>query len=106
MEFITVRDLRLRPAEVWNKLRQQHEIILTSNGRPVAVIAGVEEGDVEETVVAFRRARAQAAVSRLRRASAEREIDKLSAAEIEAEIAQARRARPTDAAEGSAVAEG
>lgn len=103
MEFVTIRDLRLKPGAVWDKLRQQREIILTSNGRPVAVIAGVGENDVEETVAALRRARAQAAVSRLRRAAAAaavaNEANKLSAAEIEAEIAQVRRERRAAAAE-------
>jgi len=93
MEFVAIRDLRLKPGEVWDKLRQQRELILTSNGRPVAIIAGVGEEDVEETLAALRRARAQVAVSRLRRAAAERGADKLSAAEIEAEITQARRER-------------
>ena len=93
MEFVTIRDLRLKPGEVWDKLRQQREIILTSNGRPVAIIAGVGESDVEETVAALRRARAQAAVSRLRRVAAEHGADKLSAAEIESEIARSRRER-------------
>ena len=99
MEFVTIRDLRLKPAEVWDKLRRQREIILTSNGRPVAVIAGVREDDVEETVAALRRARAQAAVSRLRRAAAESGADRLSAAEIESEIAEVRRERRTAPAE-------
>lgn len=99
MEFVTIRDLRLKPAKVWDKLRQQRELILTSNGRPVAVIAEVGENDVEETVAALRRARAQVAVSRLRRAAAERGADKLSAAEIEAEIAQVRRERRAAQAE-------
>ena len=93
MEFVTIRDLRLKPGDVWDKLRRQREIVLTSNGRPVAIIAGVGEDDVEETVAALRRARAQVAVSRLRRAAAERGADKLSAAEIEAEIAETRRER-------------
>ena len=99
MEFVTIRDLRLKPGVVWDKLHQQREIILTSNGRPVAVIAGVGENDVEETVAALRRARAQAAVSRLRRAAAERGVDGLSAAEIESEIAQVRRVRRAGSAE-------
>jgi prevent-host-death family protein len=93
VEFVTIRDLRLKPAEVWDKLRRQREIILTSNGRPVAVIAGVREDNVEETVVALRRARAQAAVSRLRRAAAESGVDRLSEAEVESEIAEVRRDR-------------
>jgi len=99
MEFVTIRDLRLKPAEVWDKLRQQREIILTSNGRPVAVIAGVGESDVEETVTALRRARAQAAVARMRRVAAEHSVDKLSAAEIESEIARSRHERRFVAAE-------
>jgi prevent-host-death family protein len=93
MEFVTIRDLRLKPAEVWDKLRRQREVILTSNGRPVAVIAGVREDDVEETVAALRRARAQAAVSRLRRAAAEHGVDRLPPIEIESEIARVRRER-------------
>ncbi len=99
MEFVTIRDLRLKPGAVWDKLRQQGEIILTSNGRPVAVITGVGENDVEETLAALRRARAQAAVSRLRRAAAASGVNKLSAADIEAEIAQVRRERQAAAAE-------
>ncbi len=93
MEFVTIRDLRLKPAEVWEKLRRQREVVLTSNGRPVAVIAGVNEDDVEETVSALRRARAQAAVTRMRRASAESEASRLTPAEIETEITAARKGR-------------
>lgn len=93
MEFITVRDLRLQPAAVWDKLRRQGEVILTSNGRPVAVIAGIEEDEVEETLSALRRARAQAAASRLRRAAAAGGLDRISTREVEAEIAAARQAR-------------
>lgn len=99
MEFVTIRDLRLKPGAVWDKLRQQGEIILTSNGRPVAVIAEVGENDVEETLAALRRARAQAAVSRLRRATPANGVNKLSATDIEAEIAQVRRERQAAAAE-------
>jgi len=93
MEFITISDLRLRSSEVWNKLRQQHEMILTSNGRPVAVIVDVREDNVEETVTALRRARAQAAVSRLRQAAAAEGREGMSPADIEAEITQARHER-------------
>ena len=52
MGYVTVRDLRVRPGDVWKKLRQQGEMILTSNGRPMAIIAHVEEDDVEATLAA------------------------------------------------------
>jgi prevent-host-death family protein len=93
MEYVTIRDLRLKPGEVWEKLRRQRELILTSNGRPVAVISDVSEENVEETVAALRRARAQAAVSHMRRTAAESGLDSMTAEEIDAEIAAARRER-------------
>ena len=93
MEFITISDLRLRPSEIWDKLHQHRELVLTSNGRPVAVIADVRDDNVEETIAALRRARAQAAVSRLRQAAAAAGRDSMSDADIEAEIAQARQER-------------
>jgi len=95
MEFITVRDLRLRPREVWRKLRGRGELVLTSHGRPVAVITSVSEGELEQTLFALRRARAQVAASRLRRLAEEHSLQQMSAEEIEAELAQARRERPS-----------
>jgi prevent-host-death family protein len=92
MEFIPVRDLRVRPGEVWRRLRQKREVVITSGGRPIAVLIGVE-GDVEETVAAVRRARAQMAVSRLRQSAAEQGLDRLTGEEIEAEIQASRRER-------------
>ena len=37
MEFITVRDLRVRPGHIWERLAQQRDIVVTSNGRPIAL---------------------------------------------------------------------
>lgn len=93
MGYVTVRDLRVRPGEVWEKLRQQGEIILTSNGRPLAIIAQVDEDDIEATMNALRRARAQAVVSRLRRVAAEQGLERISDGTIDAEISQTRRER-------------
>ena len=96
MEFITVRDLRTRPGQIWDKLREQRDLILT-NGRPIAVLSHIDEGGVEETLASLRRARAQAALSRLRADAAGRGLDRLSDAEIEAEIAAARAERQKSA---------
>jgi antitoxin (DNA-binding transcriptional repressor) of toxin-antitoxin stability system len=93
MEFVTIRELRLQSATVWEKLRQQRELVLTSNGHPVAIIAGINGDEVEEALAAFRRARAQAAVARLRKNAAVTGVAEMSAAEIQAEIEAARRER-------------
>ena len=97
MDFITVRDLRTRPGQIWDKLRQQRDLILTSNGRPIAVLSHIDEGGVEETLAALRRARAQAALSRLRADATAQSLDRLSTNEIEAEITAARAERQESA---------
>lgn len=97
MGYVTVRDLRVRPGDVWEKLRQQGEMILTSNGRPMAIIAHVDEDDVEATLAALRRARAQAAVARMRRSVAQQGLARITDEEIEAEIDQVRRERRASA---------
>ena len=70
---------------MWRKLRQQGDLILTSSGQPIALLIGVEE-DVEETLAAVRRARAQLAVSRLRQSAAAHGLDQLAEEEVETEI--------------------
>jgi antitoxin (DNA-binding transcriptional repressor) of toxin-antitoxin stability system len=93
MKFITVRELRGRPGEVWTKLARDKDLILTSNGKPIAILSAVSEDTVERSLVALRRARAIAAVEALQSRSVAAGTDKLSLEEIQAEIAAARNAR-------------
>lgn len=93
MKFITVRDLRGRSGQVWNKLAREREVVLTSNGKPIAILSAVSEETLEESLAAVRRARAVAAVEKLQRQSVQAGTDKLSSAEIAAEIRAVRKAR-------------
>ncbi len=93
MKFITVRELRGRSGQVWNKLAREREVILTSNGKPIAILSAVSEETLEESLAAVRRARAVAAVEKLQRQSVQAGADKLSPAEIAAEIRAVRKAR-------------
>lgn len=93
MRFVTVRELRMRGGDLWRALREGEEAILTVNGKPVALLAGITEGKLEEVLRAFRQAKAQAAVGRMREAAARRGLDGLTDEEIEAEIKAARSAR-------------
>jgi len=93
MRFIAVRDLRLKPGQVWERLDQEGEMIVTSNGRPIALLTRVNEEDFESTVAAVRRARALMAMESMQRASLAAGKDKMSDTEIEAEIKAARRSR-------------
>lgn len=93
MKFVSVRDLRSRSAEVWRELGQEHELVVTSNGRPVALLSSVDDELLEETLTALRRARAVAAVQEMQRRSQASGLDRLSGEEIEAEIEASRRQR-------------
>ncbi|MCS6290300.1 MAG: type II toxin-antitoxin system Phd/YefM family antitoxin [Nitrospira sp.] len=93
MKFITVRDLRGRSGQVWTKLAREREVILTSNGKPIAILSAVTEDTLEESLAAVRRARSVAAVERLQRQSVNSGTDTLSPATINLEIASTRKAR-------------
>jgi len=93
MKFISVRDLRGKSAQVWKELPQEKEMIITSNGRPIAIIAAISDSNLEESLSAFRQARAVEAVASLQRRSVEMGTDKMTMDEIDAEIKAVRRKR-------------
>ncbi|MBN1458675.1 MAG: type II toxin-antitoxin system prevent-host-death family antitoxin [Armatimonadetes bacterium] len=93
MKFVSVRDLRGRSAEIWRELPDEREMVITSNGRPVAILATVSESNLEESLAAFRRARAIEAVSSMQRRSTGSGAAVISTEDIEAEVAAVRQAR-------------
>jgi prevent-host-death family protein len=93
MKFISVRDLRGKSAEVWKELPAEREVVVTSNGRPIAILSSVSESNLEESLCAIRQARAAEAVMGLQRRSVEKGTDSITMKEIDAEIKAARKQR-------------
>ena len=93
MKFVSIRDLRGKSAEIWKELQGEREMVVTSNGRPIAILAAVNESNLEESLSAFRRARAVEAVASLQRQSTEQGTDRIPLDEINAEIREVRRKR-------------
>jgi len=93
MRFLSVRDLRGNSARVWRELTEEKEMVVTSNGRPVAVLTAVNEGNVEQALAAWRQVRATQAVSDIQRESVRKGTDRLSPNDIDKEIRKARQAR-------------
>lgn len=93
MRFVSVRDLRTRGRQVWKELESEKELVVTSNGRPIAILTGVNEGDFEQILRDLRRARALRAVEEMQRASVRAGLDKMADEKIETEIQEARKAR-------------
>ncbi len=90
MKFLTVRDLRASSARIWKELSEEKEMVVTNNGRPIAILSAVNESNLEESLIALRRAKAIQAVNLIQRGSVEKGLDKLSVEEISMEIREAR----------------
>ena len=93
MKFVSIRDLREKSGEVWKTLSGEGEMVITSNGRPIAILAAISEANLEESISAFRQARSIEAVASLQRRSVEQGTDKITMDEIEAEIKTVRKKR-------------
>ena len=93
MKFLSVRDLKTKSSQVWKELAGQKEMIVTSNGRPIALLSSINENNLEQVLTAFRRARATNAVASIQYESTQKGTDKISMDEINAEIGAVRSKR-------------
>ncbi len=92
MRFISVRDLNTKPKEIWSKIKDE-EVVITSNGKPIALLSGVTEETLEKTVRSIRRSRALIALEEMQKRSIESGLDKLTESQIESEIQAVRKSR-------------
>lgn len=93
MRFVSVRELRGRSADVWKTLATEKELVVTSNGRPIALLSETSEERLEASLKALRRARAELAAMSMQQASLAAGTDRLTLDEINAEIDAVRDAR-------------
>ena len=93
MKFLSVRDLKTKSAQVWKELPGQKEMIVTSNGRPIALLSSINENNLEQVLTAFRHARTTNAVELIQYESSQKGTDKISMDEINGEIGAIRSKR-------------
>jgi len=91
MYFYSVRDLRTTPKIIWEQLSEDGEVVITNNGKPMALMLDIAEGNFEETIRAIRQARAMIAFNSMRKKAAAKGF--FSDDEIAAEISAVRRER-------------
>ena len=92
MRFVSVRELRSQSARILGEL-DRSEVVVTSNGAPVAILTPVTAESVDIVLRAQRQARAALALAELQSGAARRGLDRLTDMEIESEIESARRNR-------------
>lgn len=93
MKFITIRDLRAKSKQIQNDLPKFREMILTSNGKPIAIMTAISEESLEDSLAAIRRARAISAVTGLQLQSVKSGKYMMRTREIEDEIREVRSKR-------------
>jgi antitoxin (DNA-binding transcriptional repressor) of toxin-antitoxin stability system len=86
MKFITVRDLRTTPAQIWKDLPGEQEMVITNNGKPIALLTPLNDADIEDTVAAVRRARAATALKRIRDLAVKTSLSEMTIDQINGEI--------------------
>jgi len=91
MKFLPAREMRNHYQDVIRQLKPGEDIVLTSKGKPVALLSGINENNFEERLA---RRRGERAADALRHAGAHAKrvgTDTLSDEEIQAEIDVVRR---------------
>lgn len=93
MDFVSVRDLRVNTGAVWARLEREQELVVTLNGRPIALMTGISGSNLETMLDGIRRARFDWAVREARKTAKERGASKMSLEEIQTEIRKSRQGR-------------
>ena len=93
MRFVTMKDLRSRTAAIRKELAADEEIVVTANGRPIALLTAVEGDNLEQELLANRRARARAALDRTRAQAGAAGTSGMPMRKVEEVVAAARKER-------------
>ena len=93
MRFVSVSELCEQSAVFWKTLAKEKDLVVTSNGKPVALLSAMSDENLEESLRTVRRSRARAAATAMQQASVKAATDRLSLEDINAEIDAIRRQR-------------
>jgi prevent-host-death family protein len=93
MRFASVRDLRNRPGSVLGDASTSEEIVLTSNGKPVALVVPIRGDRLEQELRVYRQVRAQLAIQGMQNAAKAAGLDSMGTDQIDDVVADVRRKR-------------
>ena len=93
MRFVTIKDLRSKTAAIRKDLTADEEIVVTANGRPIALLTAVEGDNLEQELLTHRRARARAALERTRAQASTAATSSMPMRKVEEVVAEVRKGR-------------
>lgn len=93
MDYVTVRELREKSGEIWQRVEAGEEFVVTRNGKPFALLVHTEPQAVEDTLRALRLARFGDLVKTIQAEAQASGASALTEADVQAEIDAVRRER-------------
>jgi len=93
MDFISIREFRTQPGKVWERLAKDHQLIVTRNGKPFAILTETSPAGLEADLQDLRRARFGQALTAIRSEAKKKDLNKLSLDQVNDIIYKAREAR-------------
>ncbi|MCX6383067.1 MAG: type II toxin-antitoxin system prevent-host-death family antitoxin [Actinobacteria bacterium] len=75
---MSIRELRISPVKIWRQLNDEEDIVITSNGKPIAVLNPIYNNNLESTLDIIKRARALKAMEEIQLQSVKKGLDKLT----------------------------
>jgi len=95
VNLIAIKDLK-QPRRLKERLQAEKELLLTSDGRPVAVLVNVDNAEDPESILqSIRDSRSRLALSRIRETARRTGTSWFTPEQIDREIATARKAHKT-----------
>ena len=91
MKFLSIRDLRSSTAQIKDMLSNDGKIVLTTNGKPTALLIEISEESIEDVLIDLRVAQARRSLRQLQEQSVRTGLNNLTLEDINSEISDARR---------------
>jgi antitoxin (DNA-binding transcriptional repressor) of toxin-antitoxin stability system len=91
MKFVSVKDFGTSSARIWKTLPEEQEMVVTSDGKPIALLTPLSDETLENTLSAIRQAKAINAVKLIQQESLKRGLEKTTMEAIDEEIRRIRK---------------
>ena len=90
MKFLSIRELRSSTARIRDMLSDDGKIVLTTNGKPAAIMIEVDEDSFEDVLDDLRASRSRRAIRLLQEQAVKQGLNTMTLDEINVEISAAR----------------
>ena len=101
MRFMSMRELQKSGGEIREALANDGRVVITTAGKPTALMIRIGESDFEETLTMLNQMKFAKAVRDIRQEAAQKGLDNLTMDEINAEVAQYRKEKREKETQGA-----